>query len=574
MVGRKFRLNIIFLLLILFVSVVQLANSMQLNALNLTLIYSQLSTPLTDPQNPCPRVNAQVPTPHFLLQHRSSKTVMRSLARWYCFQGDLPAAQAEWQRLYAFSPYDFSAAYYLALTSYALNHPVHTRFDSQISTYASRRGHLFQNQKDMDTAVSWYRFALWIYPDIFTASHLSHIYRTQKKLEEAIAVWNNVIARLSPNSWQYWWAVAQRADMENAWEEAARAYLEAARRAPPQQAYTYYITAGDRWTRVKAYDRAEFAYYQALNLQPKQLNAYLRLGNLARYQNAFDSALHWYKQAQKLAPNHYLPFYYIGMTEWAQRHYRAALRYFNMAIKKNPKAPSTWYRKAITLEALGHRREALKALNRAITLHPAPPKDWLKLQAHWQKYPDQKQDPQYWWNRGRQQEQKRLWRTALDFYHYGVQFAIPPDDYPLLMREALMWRYLGHPDKAKAIYRDLVVRYPDRMEAYIGLGDLARDRGAWDEAIDWYKQAWRVAPKHYAPPYHLGVTAYYAKRYQEALEYLERSLALNPKAAWAWYYKAITLKALGRDDEASIALQKALSLYEKPPPQWIKGLTR
>ena len=135
-----------------------------------------------------------------------------------------------------------------------------------------------------------------------------------------------------------------------------------------------------------------------------------------------------------------------------------------------------------------------------------------------------------------------------------------------------MWRYLKHPDKAEAIYQDLAARYPDRMDAYIGLGDLARGRGEWEDAMRWYKQAWQAASDHYAPPYYMGVTAYSAKRYQEALEYLNRSLSLNPKAAWTWYYKAITLKALGRDQDAIAALKKAISLYKKPPAGWVKTL--
>jgi len=221
---------------------------------------------------------------------------------------------------------------------------------------------------------------------------------------------------------------------------------------------------------------------------------------------------------------------------------------------------------------LNRRREALEALDRAIALHSHPPKHWLDRRAHWAKYPDKKQDPDYWWSRGRFQEGKRLWKAAAIFYHQGALVAKPPDDYRLLIREALMWRYLKEPDKAEAIYLDLVKRYPDRMDAYMGLGDLARGRRAWDEAIRWYKKVWQVAPDHYAPPYYLGVTAYAAKRYQEALEYLDRSLALNPQSPWTWYYKAVTLKALGRTSEAIAALQKAIALHKKPPSGWQKTL--
>ena len=135
-----------------------------------------------------------------------------------------------------------------------------------------------------------------------------------------------------------------------------------------------------------------------------------------------------------------------------------------------------------------------------------------------------------------------------------------------------MWRYLEQPEQAGSIYHDLVSRYPDRMDAYIGLGDLARERSAWNEAMRWYKKAWQGAPDHYVPPYYLGLTAYYAKRYQEALEYLNRSLVLNPRTPWTWYFKALSLKALERDQDAVAALEKAIALYKSPPADWVKVL--
>jgi len=550
-----------------------------LNIANVHLLRSPLAslTP-TDPRRPCsvPAGDTSRLAEGALTRlervSRASDIASRSVARLTCLTGHLPQSAILWQQVYARVPADTVTAYYYALTSYALGHPVHTRFDRDISTYAVKRGRVLQTEKNVEAAQAWYEFALSLYPNTSAAAYLAGIYRGRQELDNALAVWDDVIARLSPESPEHWWARGQRAELKQNWEEAALDYEQAARRAQPGKAYSFYLTAGDRWVRVKAYDRAEADYRRALDLQPDSMAAYLRLGNLARAQKDDEGAIAWYKRAQEVAPTSYVPPYYMGLTAREQRQYEDALRYFDQALELAPKRSGIWYYKALTLDALNRRVEALAALNQAITLHSNPPKSWLDLQAHWQKYPDKKRDPNYWWNRGRFQEQKRLWHTAAGFYHQGARVAQPPDDYPLLMREALMWRYLRQPDRAEPIYRDLVTRYPDRMDAYIGLGDLARGRRAWDEATDWYKKAWRAAPDHHAPPYYLGVTAYSAKRYQEALEYLQRSLALNPKAAWTWYYKALALKALARNRDAIAALEQAISLYKNPPAGWVKTL--
>lgn len=555
------RLTILSLIILLILSSMHAVDSGSINVANLFISRSLKSFSLTDPHYPCPPILYFPPRLVALLEIGNSRIAVRAMARVYCLGGDIETARSMWEQAYDRAPHDPMVAFHLAIISFALHRPVHTRYNYEISIYAVRRGRLLQTQKDMKVAQSWYEFALNLYPNIAAASHLAGIYRAHKKFDKARAVWDDVIARLPTDTLDYWRAVAQRADLDKDWVMAAKSYERAAALADPSLAYTLYLAAGDRWMQAEIYDKAERAYHRALALQPNRMNTYLRLGHLARSQKAYDKALEWYRKAQNIAPTNYLPFYYIGITFYKQGRYEESLHYLNIALRKKPTAAWVWYYKALVLDALNRRGDALAALSKAIAYHSKPPKGWLDLQAHWQKYPDKKRDPEYWWECGRQQEQKRLWSTALGFYHYGAQVAKPPDDYRLLLREALMWRYLKQPDRAEPIYRDLVTRYPDRMDAYIGLGDLARERHAWEEALDWYKKAWQAAPDHYAPPYYLGLTAYYAGRYQEALEYLERSLERNPKAPWTWYFKALTLKALARDDKAISALEKAISLY-------------
>ena len=379
------RWTILSLVLLLALSSARLVSSASINAANLLVAHSPENVLPTDPRHPCPYIR-QAPSPLLTLLHASpSRTIAaRASARLYCLQGDVETSRAMWEQAYTRTPHDFVAAFHLALTSYALGHLVHTHYDRDISTYAAKQGRALQTQKNVDAAQSWYEFALSLYPNTSAASYLAGIYRAQKRFEKAQSVWDDVIARLSPDTADYWWAVAQRAELDKDWATAAESYERAVALAEPSHAYTLYLTAGDRWMRTKAYDKAERAYRRALDLQPNRIDAYLRLGHLARSRKAYDEALGWYRQAQEVSPTHYAPPYYTGITLREQKRYEEALRYFDIALEKKPKAAWTWYYKALTLKALARDDEAIFALERAISLYKKPPAGWSKLLREWQ----------------------------------------------------------------------------------------------------------------------------------------------------------------------------------------------
>ena len=378
------RLTILSFIILLTLSSMHAVDSGSINIANLFISRSLKGFPLTDPHHPCPPILYFPPRLVALLEIGNSRITVRTLARVYCLEGDIGTARSMWEQAYDRAPHDPMSAFHLALISFALHNPVHTRYNYEISIYAVRRGRLLQTQKDVKAAQSWYEFALTLYPNTSAASYLAGIYRAQKRSGEARSVWDDVIARLPSDTADYWWAVAQRAELDKDWATAAESYERAAALAEPSQAYTLYLTAGDRWMWAKAYDKAEAAYRRALDLQPNRIDAYLRLGHLARSRKAYDEALGWYRQAQEISPNHYALPYYMGITLREQKRYEEALRYFDIALEKEPKAAWTWYFKALTLKALARDDEAIFALERAISLYKKPPASWSKLLREWQ----------------------------------------------------------------------------------------------------------------------------------------------------------------------------------------------
>ncbi len=493
---------------------------------------------------------------------------LRGLA--YCLAGRGETALQAWHQALRSDPHFLPAAFYLALVTFGKGHVAALPAPDKVAAMAKARA----SEEDPEVAESWYRLAFAYWPDPQTAAWLANRALRREDKEEAKRVWQKAAARWPVTHPYHWQALAEQALLEGKRHLAAQYYAQAAYRSPRNAAYTLYLRAGDLWLQAKRPNLAVRAYHHALDMNPAHVDAYLRLGHLYRRQKAYEEAASWYRRAAKIAPQRHEPFYYLGLLYREQRLYAQALRQFERALALRPRAAGILYDKAITLAAMDRRPEAVVVLAQAIEVHPNPPQKWRDTMAWWQKYPRRRLDPDYWWQRGQQQERYRLWRTAARFYHQGAQVAKPPDDYRLLLREALMWRYLRQNAKARRIYLDLVDRYPDQMAPYMNLGDMARGERDWEQAMLWYRRALTVAPAHDTPWYFMAITAYSAGWYQAALEYIQRALHYRPDNPTYLYYKAVALKALGRTAEALSSLRQALQHHPNPPPSWKNLLER
>ncbi len=486
-----------------------------------------------------------------------------------CLEGDAAGAAEAWRQDSDRLP----AALFAAVASFPQGKVLDTPFADEIGEYGYRLG-LREEKEDKTLAEGWYSFSLAYAPSVKAADRLTRLYQIQGKDDLAERVWQRLAEVLPSSDPQHWQAVVRLAELRKDWAGVAVAYEREAGVAETDEAYSLWLRSGDTWNRVREYDRAEDAYRQALALKPGRIDAYLRMGHLSRYRGWYGEAELWYWRAEEVAPESYAPEYYLGIAAREQRRYEDALAHFDRALAVRPKDPGVLYYKAITLEALGRRGEATEALEQAILHHSRPPQSWQRLRDHWLRYPNPLDDPDQWWALGRTMERKRQWIQAAYLYREGARRAYPPDDYRLLTREGLMLRYSKEWDRAKEVYLGVIERYPGRMDGYIGLGELFRVRGKYNDAAVWFRQAQRVAPKSYVPSYYLGLVAYAQKRYNKAVGYFDASLALKANNAGVLYHKAVSLKAMGRREDAIQALKQAMGLYKSPPGSWRKLLEK
>jgi tetratricopeptide (TPR) repeat protein len=100
-------------------------------------------------------------------------------------------------------------------------------------------------------------------------------------------------------------------------------------------------------------------------------------------------------------------------------------------------------------------------------------------------------------------------------------------------------------------------RDPQNVEARVQLGNLYFDAERYPDAIKWYDEAWKLAPKDVNVSTDLGVCYYYTNQPDKALEQFARSLKLDPKHAKTLLNVGI-VKAFGKQD-----LEGALQAWQQ-----------
>jgi tetratricopeptide (TPR) repeat protein len=93
------------------------------------------------------------------------------------------------------------------------------------------------------------------------------------------------------------------------------------------------------------------------------------------------------------------------------------------------------------------------------------------------------------------------------------------------------------------------------------LGNLYFDAERYDEAIKWYAEALKLAPKDVNISTDLGISYYYTNQPDKALQQFDRSLALDPKHVKTLWNVGV-VKAFGKQDleGAQVAWQQVVQL--------------
>ena len=190
-------------------------------------------------------------------------------------------------------------------------------------------------------------------------------------------------------------------------------------------------------------------------------------------------------------------------------------------------AALSWYRFSLALSPGRQAAERLAARYRAMGKAQEALDVWRWLAAV--RPPE---DADHWWALGQAAELERDWRQAAQVYGQGGKTAAEP--YGLWIRQAAMFVRLGQVHEQEQAYHHAIEACPDCVAPYLSLGHLWRDQGQLQGALDWYREAARVAPGDPNPPYYQAQTLYERGEQAPATAALAQAVDLHRGKPWQW----------------------------------------
>ena len=114
--------------------------------------------------------------------------------------------------------------------------------------------------------------------------------------------------------------------------------------------------------------------------------------------------------------------------------------------------------------------------------------------------------------------------------------------------------------------RNVAEKEPSNAAPRVELGNLYFDAERYDDAIKWYSEALKLAPRDVNVSTDLGVCYYYANQADKALEQFQHSLSIDPRHAKTLLNLGI-VKAFGKQDldGAVQAWQQVLAIAPDSP---------
>ena len=263
---------------------------------------------------------------------------------------------------------------------------------------------------------------------------------------------------------------------------------------------------GDQLLQQKETEKAIVCYRRAVSIQPKLIEAYWRLGEIAIAGGNYKAALSYYRRALKIDPNRVQSYVLLGKALSQQGNWQGAFTYFQKAASFEPHNADICCYQGEALIKLQRYDEAERLLRQAIEIAPQHAKAYYQL--------------------GNFYSQLEQWLPAVEAYEKSIDFGT---DSPL-------------------------------AKAYYDLGQAHLELQQWGAAASAFSQAVKLSPASSWTHYGLGSALSELQQWQAASEALEKSLELNPDFDWA-YHKLGNAKYEVEDwDGAVDAYRRALAI--------------
>ena len=257
-------------------------------------------------------------------------------------------------------------------------------------------------------------------------------------------------------------------------------------------------------------DAALQAFGQALSLRPDFYAAHFNLANLLRDDKQLEKAEHHYKQAIRLKPDFVRGYTNLGNVLRRLKKYNAALKAHKKAKSLNPQDANIYYNLGRAMIDAKKYDEALIELKQAIKLR--------------ENFVD----------------------ARLEIAHL-----------PLILK---------NPKKAESLYDEIIAKYPNATQAYIGKCKSIYQTTDHQTAFAFISQCCSQLNEQKEPADLLSTAAEFAihcKAYDAAIKFCKKAIQLEPKVTKHLNLLGLALLQTGRTDEARKMWLQSIALNEK-----------
>ena len=295
---------------------------------------------------------------------------------------------------------------------------------------------------------------------------------------------------------------------------------------------------GDFLLRLGQIDGAIEAYSLAVELNPRDTDAYNNRGVAYNSKGEYGLAIKDFNQAMQLNPIDAAAHNNRGTTYVDIDEVERAIRDFNHAIQLNPNEDKTYNNRGIAYHKQGDYNLAIEDFNHAIQLRP--------------------DDANAYYNRGNAYCDKGEYDRAIKDFNTAIKHE--PDFAMAYNNRGMVYSNKRDINRAIKDFTKAIDRNSDSFIAYNNRGNAYRDKGEADQAIKDFNTAIQLNPG-LAESYNNRGGAYHDKRnYDRAIKDLSTAMDFKPDYAKAYYNRGIVYKSKGEVDRAIEDYNKAIKL--------------
>ncbi|MDD5130626.1 MAG: tetratricopeptide repeat protein [Candidatus Omnitrophica bacterium] len=254
---------------------------------------------------------------------------------------------------------------------------------------------------------------------------------------------------------------------------------------------------------------------KAIEINPKNDAAYLRLGELYREQGKFIQGEESLKKAIEINPENDNAHIGLGWFYREQGRFIQAEASFQKAIKINPKNNGAYFELGWVYRGQRKFDQAESAFKKAIELNPVNSKAFIEL--------------------GRVYQDQNKFDQAESAFKKAIELD-PKQDYAYFELGQFYRNQRKFP-QAEDVFKKVIAFNPQNDNAYFGLVGLYRDWGKFPQAEDTFRKAIESNPKDDDLYYEFGKFCQKQRKFPQAEELLKKAIELNPKNDRA--YRAI-----------------------------------